>query len=130
MAHHMITISTPDAPPPRGHYSQAVVHGGAVYVSGQLPLDPHTGEMRLGPIEEQTEQVLKNLAAILEAAGSGIEELLKVTIYVSDMSLWDGVNAVYARFLGEHRPARSVVPTRELHRGVKLELDAIAATKG
>lgn len=123
----MKLVHTPSAPSPAGHYSQAVVHNGTVYVSGQLPIDPETGEKRLGPIEEQTEQVLKNLAAILEAAGSGLDRVLKVTIYVSDISLWGGVNTVYAGFFGDHKPARAVVPTRELHHGFLIEVEAIAA---
>ena len=111
----MIEISTQNAPLPAGHYSQAIVHGHLVFVSGQLPVDPQTGEKRLGSIEEQTEQALKNLSAILEAAGSGINQVLKTTVYVSDIALWDRVNAVYSKFFHEHRPARAVVPTKELH---------------
>ena len=81
----MKPISTQNAPKPAGHYSQAIVHNGLVYVSGQLPIDPKTGEKMLGPIEEQTAQVLRNVQAILEAAGSKIEQVLKVTIYIPDM---------------------------------------------
>jgi 2-iminobutanoate/2-iminopropanoate deaminase len=124
----MKLIQTDRAPAPAGHYSQAVVHNGTVYIAGQLPIDPETGEKCLGSIEEQTEQVLKNVTAILEAAGSGLDRVLKVTIYVSDISLWGGVNAVYAKFFGDHRPARVVVPTRELHHGFLIEVEAIAAT--
>ncbi len=123
----METIFTPDAPKPGGHYSQAVVHNGFVFVSGQLPVDPDTGEKNLGSIEEQTELVLKNTAAILEAAGSGIDRIIKTTVYVSDIGLWDRVNAVYTEFMGDHRPARAVVPTRELHFGFQIELETIAA---
>ena len=122
-----ITVSTPDAPSPAGHYSQAVVHGGLVYVSGQLPIHAATGEKCSGSIEEQTQLVLENLAAILQAAGSGIEHVLKTTLYVSDISLWSRVNDVYARFFGDHRPARAVVPTRDLHFGLEVEVEAIAA---
>lgn len=122
----MIEISTPNAPLPAGHYSQAIVHNDIVYVSGQLPINPQTGEKRIGSIEEQTEQALKNLSAILEAAGSDINRVLKTTVYVSDIALWDRVNVVYARFFGEHRPARAVVPTRELHFGFQIEIEAIA----
>ena len=124
----LTTISTGDAPAARGHYSQAVVHNDTVYVAGQLPIDPATGEKCLGSIEAQTGQVLKNLAAILDAAGSGLDRVLKVTLYVSDISLWGGVNTVYAEFFGDHRPARAVVPTRELHHGFLIEVEAIAAT--
>ena len=84
----MNAISTPNAPQPAGHYSQAIVHNGIIYVSGQLAIDPATGEKRLGSIEEQTEQALRNVAAILEAAGSDLAHVLKTTVYIADMSLW------------------------------------------
>jgi 2-iminobutanoate/2-iminopropanoate deaminase len=122
----MRKISTQNAPQPAGHYSQAIVHNGVVYVSGQLPIDPKTGEKRVGSIEEQAEQALKNLSAILKAAGSDISRVVKTTVYVSHIELWDRVNAVYAKFFGEHRPARAVVPTRDLHYGFQIEIEAIA----
>ena len=125
----MRAISTPNAPLPAGHYAQAIVHQGLVYVSGQLAIDPVTGERQLGSIEEQTEQALRNIAAILEAAGSGLELVLRTTVYVSDIELWGRVNAVYADFFGEQRPARAVVPTRELHYGFKVEIEAVAAVR-
>ena len=123
----MIEISTPNAPQPAGHYAQAIVHNGIVYVSGQLAIDPATGEKHLGSIEEQTEQALRNVAAILEAAGSDLAHVLKTTVYIADMSLWGRVNTVYARHFGEHRPARAVVPTKELHYGFLIEIEAVAA---
>jgi 2-iminobutanoate/2-iminopropanoate deaminase len=123
----MKIVQTPNAPLPGGHYSQAIVHDGLVYVSGQLPIDPRTRERSRGSIQEQTELVLSNLAAILDAAGSRRDRVLKITIYLSDINLWGQVNEVYAQFFREHRPARAVVPTRELHFGVLIELDAIAA---
>ena len=123
----MEAIFTPNAPKPGGHYSQAVVHNGLVFVAGQLPVDPETGEKNLGWIEEQTLLVLKNTAAILEAAGSGIDMIIKTTVYVSDIGLWDRVNAVYTEFMGDHRPARAVVPTRDLHFGFQIELETVAA---
>ena len=122
-----ISIRTPAAPAPGGHYSQAIVHNGFVFVSGQLPIDPSTSEKLTGPIEQQTEMVLNNLKAILHASGSDLAHVLKVTIYVSDIGLWGKVNEVYSRIFGEHRPARSVVPTKDLHYGFLIELDAIAA---
>jgi 2-iminobutanoate/2-iminopropanoate deaminase len=123
----MIEISTQNAPKPLGHYSQAIVHNNIVYVSGQLPIDPRTGEKRIGSIEEQTEQALKNVSEILKAANCNLEQVIKTTVYISDIELWDRVNAVYSRFFGEHRPARAVVPTRNLHFGFQIEIEAIAA---
>jgi 2-iminobutanoate/2-iminopropanoate deaminase len=93
----------------------------------QLPIIPGKDPGFIGTIEEQTGQALSNLDAILKAAGSGRDRVLKVTIYISDISLWDRVNASYSRFFGTHRPARSVVPAGELHFGYQIELDAIAA---
>ena len=113
----MQTITTTDAPAPAGHYSQAVIHDGLVFVSGQLPIDAAARTPCSGPIEEQAELALRNLRAILDSSGSGIDRVLKTTVYVSDIELWGRVDAIYAAFFGEHRPARSVVPTRELHFG-------------
>jgi 2-iminobutanoate/2-iminopropanoate deaminase len=127
MEEKMRRVVTINAPRPAGHYSQAMVHNDLVYVSGQLPIVPETGEKILGPIEEQTVQVLKNLSAILKAAKSNLKRVLKTTVYVSDISLWDKVNAVYKEFFGDHRPARAVVPTRDLHFGFQIEIEAIAA---
>jgi 2-iminobutanoate/2-iminopropanoate deaminase len=122
-------IQTPNAPTPAGHYSQATVHNGVVYVAGQLAIDPVTGERMLGSIEEQTERTLRNVEAILVAAGSDLAHLLKVTVYIADIAQWAAVNGVYARILGAHRPARAIVPTRELHHGFLVEIDAIAAVR-
>ena len=122
------TVNTPDAPTPGGHYSQAVVYNGLVFVAGQLSIDPRTGEKKLGSVEEQTEQALRNVAAILKAAGSDLSRVLKMNVYVSDIEMWGAVNEVYARVLGNHRPARAVIPTRELHYGFLVEIDAVAAT--
>ena len=122
------TILTPEAPAPGGHYSQAVVYNGLVFVAGQLAIDPKTGERLTGSIEEQTEQCLKNIAAILEAAGGSLSRVLKMTIYISDIELWGAVNSVYARVMAEHRPARAVVPVKDLHYGFKIEIEAVAAT--
>ncbi len=126
----MQSISTPNAPQPAGHYSQAVVHGGLVYVAGQLPLDPATGEV-VGPgdAEAQTEQTLRNVEAVLRAAGSGLDRLLSVTIYVTGRDLWGAVNAAYSRMLGNHCPARAIVPVGELKPGCSIEIQAIAVQK-
>jgi 2-iminobutanoate/2-iminopropanoate deaminase len=122
----MKEILSNDAPQPSGHYSQAIEHNGLVYVSGQLPIDPKSKEKRVDSIEEQTKQALANLEAILRSANSGKEQVLKVTLYISDIALWDRVNSVYANFFGNHRPARAIVPTRELHFGFQIEIEAVA----
>jgi 2-iminobutanoate/2-iminopropanoate deaminase len=122
-------IQTADAPAPAGHYSQAIVHGGIVYVSGQLPVFADRRAAPAGSIEEQTERTLHNVAAILEAAGSGLDHVLQMTIYISDMELWSSVDAVYARIMGDHRPARAVVPTGEFRNGYQIEIQAIAAVR-
>lgn len=122
------TVHTQNAPKAGGHYSQAVVYNGLVFVSGQLSIDPRTGEKKLGSIEEQTEQVLKNVGEILKAAGSDLSRVLKMTVYVADIGLWEAVNEVYARVMGENRPARAVIPTGKLHYGFLIEIDAVAAT--
>jgi len=122
----MKSISTPSAPTPVGHYSQAIEHNGLIFISGQLSVDPATGQIRNGSIEDQTRLVLENLRGILKAAGSDMNHVLKVTIYVSDIDLWGAVNDVYAEAFGEHRPARAVVPSRDLHHGCLIEVEAIA----
>jgi 2-iminobutanoate/2-iminopropanoate deaminase len=121
------TVFTEDAPKPGGHYSQAVVYNGLVFVAGQLAFDPTTGEKLTGSIEQQTEQCLRNVAAILKASGSDLSRVIRMTIYVSDMEYWPAVNTVYAQIMGEHRPARAVVPVKELHYGFKIEIEATAA---
>jgi 2-iminobutanoate/2-iminopropanoate deaminase len=121
-------IDTPNAPKPAGHYSQATVYNGLVFVAGQLSIDPATGAHKTGAIEEQTELALSNVLAILEAAGSDWSRVLKMTVYVADINLWDAVNKVYSRMLGEHRPARAIIPTGALHHGFLIEIDAVAAT--
>ena len=124
----MNVISTPDAPSPAGHYSQGIVQGGFVFVAGQLPLDPRSGAL-IAPddIEAQAERTLRNVDAILRAAGSGLERVCSMTIYITDRSLWPQVNAVYARILGAHRPARAVIPVSELREGCLIEIQAIAS---
>jgi len=123
----MKKILTKNAPIPAGHYSQAIVHNNLVFVSGQLPIDPVSGNKIVGTIEMQTEQVLNNLKAILEKAGSVIERVIKTTVYISDIQLWDRFNKVYASFFGDHCPARAVIPTGPLHHGFQIEIEAIAA---
>ena len=123
----MQSIETRNAPTAAGHYSQAIVHNGLVYVAGQLPIKPGTTDRVVGNIEEQTEQTLRNVEAILQAAGSALDRVLQMTIYVSDIELWSGVNAAYARVMGAHKPARAVVPVKDLHYGYQIEIQAIAA---
>ena len=122
-------VSTPDAPQPAGHYSQAVVEGGFVFVAGQLPLDPATGAIAGAPddIETQTRQVLGNVGAILRAAGSGLDRLVSVTVFITSRSQWPAVDRVYAEMLGAHRPARAVIPVPELRPGCLIEVQAIAS---
>lgn len=122
----MTFINTPNAPAPGGHYSQAVVHNGQVYLSGILPITPSGEKLSQATITEQTEQILANLDAILLAAGSQREKVLKVTVFISDINAWGTVNQIYAEFFGDHRPARSVVPCSPLHYGFGIELEAIA----
>ncbi|MHA4765570.1 RidA family protein [Bacillus altitudinis] len=109
-----------------GHYAFATIHQNTVYVSGQFAINPETTEKEFGPIEEETLQALKNVEMIVEAAGSKKEKILRMTLYISDIELWDKVDAVYTEFFGEHKPARTVVPTNALHFGFKIEMDAIA----
>jgi 2-iminobutanoate/2-iminopropanoate deaminase len=123
----MHSVETPHAPRPAGHYAQAVVHGGLVFVAGQLPVDPADPSASPRGVEEQTERALRNVEAILAACGSGLDRLLSVTVYVADIALWPRVNATYARVLGPHRPARAVVPVPALHHGYLVEVQAIAA---
>jgi 2-iminobutanoate/2-iminopropanoate deaminase len=122
----MKTIQPENQPSPKGHYSPGIKHHGIIYVSGQLPMDLVTREPFTGPIEEQTELALRNVEAVLHAAGSRLDRVLQMTIYVSDMELWTGVNAAYARVMGDHRPARAIVPVKELHFGTHIEIQAIA----
>ncbi len=119
-------IKTSNAPAPAGHYSQAVVYNDLIFVSGQLPINPLIKEKITGTIEEQAHQTLKNVKAILEAAGSNLQNVLKTTVYISDISLWGPVNEIYAEYFGNHKPARAIVPTRELHHGFKIEVEAVA----
>ncbi len=125
----MKSISTHAAPAAGGHYSQAVVHGGLVYVAGQLPIVASDPQRRLADFEAQAAQVIDNVVAILEAAGSGADRILKATVYIADMGCWPAFNAVYARKLGDHRPARTVVPVAGLHFGYQVEMDVIAALR-
>ena len=122
-------IETPNAPLAAGHYAQATVWNDLIFVSGQLPIHPATKEKFTGSIDVQSRQVLENVKAILEAAGSDLAHVLKTTVYIADISLWDQVNTVYADFFGDHKPARAGVPTKELHYGFLIEIEAVAVRK-
>lgn len=123
----MQLFNTPNAPAPGGHYSQAVVHDGLIYISGQLPFNPFSGDRVNGSIEEQAQQVLDNLATILKDAGTDRKSVIKCTIYISDITLWGRVDNIYSNFFGKHKPARIVVPVLDLHHGFLIELEAIAS---
>jgi 2-iminobutanoate/2-iminopropanoate deaminase len=121
-------VRTDAAPKPVGPYSQAIVHAGLVFASGQIPLDPSTGKLVEGEIEAETEQVLENLAAVLEAAGSSLVRVLRTTVYLTDLSLFARMNAVYAKhFTGDPKPARSTVQAAALPLGARIEIDVIAS---
>jgi len=122
----MQPVYTDAAPAPAGHYSQGYIHNDRVFVSGQLPLKPDSDNSEPGDIEQQTRQCLHNVSEILKAAGSDLSKVIKVTVYISDITLWDRVNKVYAEMFGNHKPARAVVPTRDLHFGCKVEIEAVA----
>jgi 2-iminobutanoate/2-iminopropanoate deaminase len=123
----MRAITTSAAPPARGHYSQAMEHAGTLYVAGQLPIDPAAAERRIEGFEAQARQVIANVIAIVEAAGSARENILRTTVYIADISHWPAFNAIYTEMMGGHRPARTVVPVPQLHYGYLVEMDAIAA---
>ena len=123
----MKSISTPAAPTPAGHYSQAIVCGGVVYVAGQLGSDPSAPGASPGDAGAQTKQALRNVAAILEEAGSGLKHVLQATVYVTDIALWSEVNEAYASVLGSHRPARAIVPVGPLHGDYLVEIQVTAA---
>ncbi|MBC7873512.1 MAG: RidA family protein [Ferruginibacter sp.] len=114
---------------PKGHYSPAMVYNGVVYVSGQLPLDAN-GEAQLGSIEEETTLCMKNIATILEASGSNLNHIIKVNVFLADIANWAKFNATFAAIMGDHRPARIVVPCNLLNRGCGIEIDCIAALPG
>jgi len=122
----MKLIETDNAPLPLGHYSQAIVHNDLVYVSGQLPINTENPDQPVGSIEAQTRLTLENLEAVLKAAGSSKDKVLRATIYITDLAIWGQVNATYAEFFGNHKPTRSAVPVTSLPKGFSIEIDAIA----
>ena len=119
-------IQTEKAPAAIGPYSQGIAAGGFVFCSGQIPIDPATGQVIAGGIEEQTRQVFKNLAAILEAAGSSLEQAVKCTVFLHDMNDFAAMNKVYAEFFPDVAPARAPYQVVRLPKDVKVEIDCIA----
>lgn len=119
-------IQTDKAPAAIGPYSQAIRAGGFVFVSGQIPIDPETGEFVAGGITEQTDRVLRNLRAVLEAAGSGLDRVVKTTVFLADMKEFSGMNEVYATYFTEPPPARATVAAAGLPRDARVEIEAVA----
>jgi 2-iminobutanoate/2-iminopropanoate deaminase len=120
-------VESKNAPKPIGPYSQAVIAGSLLFASGQIPLDPESGEIVGGDIEAQTEQVFKNLVAVLKEAKLGLGNVVKTTVYMTDLAEFSRMNAVYERYLGKDAPARSTVQAAALPRGVKVEIELVAA---
>ncbi len=119
-------ISTENAPGAIGPYSQAVKTGGMIFCSGQIPIDITTGEFVSSDVAEQTEQVLKNLSAVLEAAQSSLNDVVKTTVFLADMNDFGAMNEVYAKYFSENKPARATVQAAGLPRGARVEIDCIA----
>lgn len=119
-------IATDDAPEAIGPYSQAVVAGDLVFCSGQIAIDPATGALVEGDVVAQTDRVLRNLRAVLEAAGSSLSQVVKTTVFLADMDDYPAMNETYAGYFGDHRPARAAVEAAELPKGVAVEIEAIA----
>ena len=122
-------VKTDRAPKAIGPYSQAIIGGGMVYVSGQIPIDPATGELNTGSIEDQTRQVLKNVAAVLEAAGSSMDKVVKTTVFLQSMDEFSRMNQVYGEGFKAPFPARATVQVARLPRDVRVEIEAIALLK-
>lgn len=118
---------SPGLVPPRGHYAHVAVHAGVAYISGQLPLDASGTPLSDQPFDAQVAQVLSNLDACLRTAGSSREQLLSVTVYVTDIAQWPAFDSAYAQWVGAHRPARAVACVADLHYGAALEVMAVAA---
>jgi 2-iminobutanoate/2-iminopropanoate deaminase len=122
----MTTVKSPDAPAAIGPYSQGIIAGGFLFTAGQIALDPATGDVVSGDVVAQTDRVMRNLTAVLSAAGTDWRHVVKTTVYLQDMADFPKLNEVYGRYLGESRPARSTVQVAGLPRGVLVEIDCIA----
>ena len=124
-----IPIVTDKAPKALGAYSQGMKVGNLIFTSGQLAIVPETGAKLTGPIEEQADRALRNVLAVVEAGGGSAETVIKTTAFIADAELWGKVNEVYARFFPNHKPARSIVPSKSLPFGFLIEIEAVAAEK-
>lgn len=122
----METIIAPKAPAALGPYSAAIKVGELIFTSGQIPADPATGELAPGGIAEQTEQSLKNLSAVLEAAGSGLDKVIKTTCFLTDMADFAAFNAAYGKYFSQHKPARSTIAVKALPKGALVEIECVA----
>lgn len=122
----MRLVETADAPLPAGHYSQAVAANGFVFVSGMLPLAPGRGTLLPEGVDAQCEQVFANLRHVLQAAGSALDRIVSVQVFIPDVALWPAIDAAYRKAFGAHKPARTVVPCGALHHGALLEMNAVA----
>lgn len=122
----LTTIHTDGAPGALGPYAQAIVTDGWIFASGQIAIDPATGNLVDGDVSDQADQVLRNLAAVLDAAGGSLQTVVKTTVFLSDMGLFADMNAVYARHFGDHRPARATVGVGGLPQGVDVEIELVA----
>ena len=122
----MERIDIPGAAQPEGHYSPAIKSGNFIFISGQVGIDTFTGEMAEGGIVAQTQKTLENVQLVLESAGSSIDKIVKMNIFVTNIAYWDEVNAIYREFFGQRKPARIIIPISDLGDGLLIEIDAIA----
>ena len=126
----METVYTDKAPRPIGPYNQAIKAGNLVFISGQIPIDPVTGEMVQGDFKDKARRALLNVIAIVEAAGGGVRDIVKVTVYMTDLSKFSEFNKVYEEIMNGHKPARAVIGVSSLPAGAEIEVEAIAVIEG
>ena len=126
MAGEIVHINPATMAAPGGHYSHSVLAGGFIFISGQLPIAPDGSKLNEAPFEQQAQQVLDNVAFALKGAGSSVDKLVQVRVYVTDIGDWPAFNALYAKWTGGAKPARCVVPVPQLHYGFKIEVEAVA----
>ena len=125
----MKTIYTKNAPEPLGHYSQAIIHNNTIYLATQIPIDPKGNSNEITTIDQQTKQLLTNIENILLAGNSDLNHIIRITIYITDMNLWDEVNTIYKDFLKDHKPARGIIHVKSIHKGFQVAMDVVAAVK-